>query len=96
MHTHARAERSGSVCKTKNVPLDDPDRHHGGVPCEHVSLLLEKGQKKHATCVRDATGVSGRGYKHEREYVVKMKIPLTVEEQAPVLMSSLWCLNVFV
>ena len=59
-------------------------------------FCLERGQKKHATCVRDATGVSGRGYKHEREYVVKMKIPLTVEEQAPVLMSSLWCLNVFV
>ena len=59
-------------------------------------FFLEKGQKKHATWVRDATGVSGRGYKHEREYVVKMQIPLTVEEQAPVFMSSLWCLNVFV
>ena len=78
--------QSGTVwccLQNKNVLLDDPDRHHGGVPCEHFSLLLGKGQKKHATCVRDATGVSGRGYKHEREYVVKMKIPLTVEEQAP-------------
>ena len=65
-----------------NVLLDSSDKHAGWVPCENISILLGPKQKKHSTCIQDATGVSGKGYKHEREYIKKMRIPLAVEEQA--------------
>ena len=66
--------------QNKTVLLDSPDRHTGGVPCENFSLLSVK-QKKYANCVADCIGVSGKGYKHEREYVVRQQIPLSIEEQ---------------
>ena len=58
------------------------DRHFGGVPCENLSLLLGGGQKKHRTCIEDATGVNGKGYKSERELFRSQEMHLAIEEQA--------------
>lgn len=58
------------------------DRHYGGVPCENLSLLLAGGQKKWKTCIEDATGVTGKGYKAEREFCRTQEVHLAVEEQA--------------
>ena len=66
----------------KDVVVERSDRHFGGVPCENLSLLLGPGGKKWKTCIADATGVTGRGYKAEREFVVATQIPLSIEEQA--------------
>ena len=66
----------------KDVVVQRSDRHFGGVPCENLSLLLGPGGRKWKTCIADAVGVTGRGYKAEREFVVATEIPLSIEEQA--------------
>ena len=70
------------VVSNKEIIVPRSDKHYGGVPCESVSLLLGPKLKANSTCIQDRTGVTGKGYRHEREFLVATEASLAIEEQA--------------
>ena len=56
------------------------DMNIGGVPCDDFSPLNMLA-KQHARGVRLAQGISGEGYKKEREFVKSKSVMLSLEEQ---------------
>ena len=64
----------------RNKMVHNSDMNMGGVPCDNFSPLNMLA-KQHSRCVRLAQGVSGEGYKKEREFVKSKNVKLSLEEQ---------------
>ena len=61
--------------------VQQSDFNIGGVPCDDFSPLNILAKSVHARCVRLAAGVSGQGYKKEREFIKARSVVLSLEEQ---------------
>jgi len=67
---------------SRTVILTKPKWNVGGVSCKLFSPMSTK-RSANGACVRLCDGVSGAGYKFEREYIRDMRIPWSLEDQVP-------------
>ena len=64
----------------RDIILKKAKQNYGGSPCDDFSPVNAK-QKENADCVKKCTGVSGEGYRKEREYIKEQDVPVSLEEQ---------------